>query len=199
VGTGDGRAVLETAARQPTTLVLGMAATAGSMAEASRRAARSARMGGLPNAMFVLAAAESPPVELAGRASLVTVRFPWASLLRGVLGRDPGVAAGLAALVAERGELELLLAPAARDGLDDLPTHTEAVVAAASSAFHPLGFALVEGRAATAAEVADSGSTWARRLGGGRHLGTAEVGGRRDGPAADRSVTLVRLVRSGRQ
>ena len=59
-GTGDGRAVLAAAAGEPATLVLGLDANAAGMAEASRRAARSGRRGGLPNAAFVLAAAESP-------------------------------------------------------------------------------------------------------------------------------------------
>jgi 16S rRNA (adenine(1408)-N(1))-methyltransferase len=118
VGTGDGRAVLDAAARQPTTLVLGLDASAAAMIEASRRAAGPARKGGRPNARFVLAAAENPPAALTGAADLVTVRFPWGSLLRGCVGLDAAVAAGLTRLVGSRGTLELLLAPSARDGLE---------------------------------------------------------------------------------
>jgi 16S rRNA (adenine(1408)-N(1))-methyltransferase len=188
VGTGDGRAVLETAARQPSTFVLGMDASAAGMAEASRRSARSVRKGGLANTMFVLAAAEAPPTVLAGVANAVTVLFPWGSLLRGVLGGDAAVAAGLDSLVAPDGSIELLLAPAPRDGLDGLPTATPAIVAATARTFAPFGFELVEGRRATDDEVRAAGSTWARRLG---------VAGRR-GAVEDRSVTLVRLARTAR-
>ena len=174
-GTGDGRAVLAAAAREPATMVLGLDANAASMAEASRRAARSPRKGGLANAAFVVAAAEAPPAELAGLAHLVTVRFPWGSLLRGVIGRDEPVAAGLASLVAEEGALELLLAPIERDGLDGVPTSTAGLAAGAASAFEPHGFQIERVGEPTAAEIRASGSTWARRL--------------------DRRASLIRLVR----
>ena len=154
------------------------------MAEASRRAARPARKGGLPNAAFLLASAEAPPAPLCAIAELVTVRFPWGSLLRGCVGADAAVAAGLAALVGARGTLELLLAPAARDHLDGIPIETAALAAAAAEAFAPFGLRVVVARPATDAEVAASGSTWARRLGAGRGSG-----------AAERAPTLIRLVR----
>jgi len=174
-GTGDGRAVLAAAAREPATLVLGLDANAASMAESSRRAARSAGKGGLANAAFVVAAAESPPAELAGLAQLVTVQLPWGSLLRGVVGRDDAVAAGLAGLVIHEGVLELLLAPMERDRLDGVPTTPDALVTGAASTFGRHGFAVDLVRERTPAEVRASGSTWARRL--------------------DRGATLIRLRR----
>ena len=183
LGTGDGRAVLDLAAREPASLVLGLDASAAAMVESSRRAAGPGRKGGRPNARFVVAAAENPPAALAGVADLVTVRFPWGSLLRGCLGRDPVVACGVAGLVAPGGVLELLLAPSARDGLVDVPTEVEGIVAAAGATFEPLGFGLEVGRAATAEEIAVSGSTWAKRLAAGRN------------GDAGRAVALVRLVR----
>ena len=175
VGTGDGRAVLVAAAREPVTLVLGLDANAAAMAEASRRAARAPRKGGLPNARFILASAESPPPVLAAAANLVTVPFPWGSLLRGVVGADAAVAAGIAGMVAARGSLELLLAPAARDGLDGVPASMDDLVAGVAGAFHAHGFDVEEVRTPTPAEVKASGSTWARRLG--------------------RRTTVIRLVR----
>ncbi|MEW5990145.1 MAG: class I SAM-dependent methyltransferase [Chloroflexota bacterium] len=164
LGTGDGRAVLAVAARDPRTLHLGLDPVATAMAEVSRRAARPAGRGGLPNARFVVAAAETWPAELRDIATLVTVRFPWASLLRGCLGHDPKVAAGIAGLVAPGGLLELLLAPAERDRLDGLPTDPAAVVGAARATFEDPGLTCVEGRTATADEIRSSGSTWAKRL-----------------------------------
>ena len=192
IGTGDGRAVLDAAAREPTTLVLGLDANAAAMVESSRRAAGPARKGGLPNARFIVAAAEAPPIPLAGAAALVTVRFPWGSLLRGCLGLEPAVAAGVACLVAEGGTLELLVGPSARDGLEGVPTEVEAIVGAAGCAFEPPGLRIVVGRRATPDEIAGSGSTWAKRLAVGR---TNARDGNGNG-SADRAVTLVRLVRS---
>jgi len=174
-GTGDGRAVLAAAAGEPATLVLGLDANAAGMAEASRRAARSDRKGGLPNAAFVLAAAESPPAELTGLADLLTVRFPWGSLLRGVVGRDAAVAAGVAELVKPDGAIELIVAPIERDGLDGLPTSTDGLIAGAATAFAAHGFVVAGTRELTPTEARATGSTWARRL--------------------DRPATLIRLRR----
>jgi 16S rRNA (adenine(1408)-N(1))-methyltransferase len=184
VGTGDGRAVLAAAAREPTTLALGIDASASAMAEASRRAARPARKGGLENVRFVLAAAESLPPELRGRAALVTVLFPWGSLLRGCLGLDGTVACGVAGLVAPDGMLELLLGPAERDRLAGVPTTEGAIIDAAARTFAAHDFEVIVGRAATPAEVAATGSSLARRLG---------VAGRRYG--SERSPVLIRLAR----
>ena len=50
--------MLAAAAARPDTLVIGVDANAAGMAEASRRAAR---RGALPNALYVVAAAEHPP------------------------------------------------------------------------------------------------------------------------------------------
>jgi 16S rRNA (adenine(1408)-N(1))-methyltransferase len=181
VGTGDGRAVLAAAAREPTTLVLGIDASAAAMAEASRRAARRSRKGGLKNVRFVLAAAESLPPELAGRAALVTVTFPWGSLLRGCVGLDEDVAAGVAGLVGSGGRLELTLATMDRDHLPGVPTEPLAVIAAAACAFERHGLRSLENRLATHEEVRALPSTWARRL---------NANGQRD-----RVVTFARLAR----
>lgn len=182
VGTGDGRAVIAAAAREPRTLVVGTDANAAAMAESSRRAAAPSRKGGLANAAFIVAAAEAAPAELAGIAHLVTVRFPWASLLRGCVGLDPAVAAGVASLVRPGGSLELLLAPSARDGLDGVPVEAAAIVDGTAGAFGARGFEVAVGRAASDAEINASGSTWAKRL--------------RSQRPDDRPVMLVRLVRT---
>jgi 16S rRNA (adenine(1408)-N(1))-methyltransferase len=78
---------------------------------------------------------------LHGLAGSMTVNFPWASLLRGVLGHDDVVLA---------------------------------------AAYARVGLYLEAARPATAAEVAASGSSWARRLRAGR----------------ERPVTLLRSTRA---
>ena len=81
--------MLAAAADEPDRLVVGIDANAAGMATASRRAAATPRRGGLPNALFVVAAIGALPRELDGLADVVTVHFPWGSLLRGLLGAEP--------------------------------------------------------------------------------------------------------------
>jgi 16S rRNA (adenine(1408)-N(1))-methyltransferase len=150
------------------------------MARVSRRAARAEARGGQPNALFVLAGIESPPVELIGRADLVTVLFPWGSLLDGVLGRDPRAMAGLASLVAPGGALDAFVSVEPHDGLADL-ARSLTDGARLADCWAELGLGLVEHRLAGATEIAATGSSWARRL------GAANPGGR--------PVTRFRLTR----
>ena len=175
-GTGDGRAVLERAAAEPAALVIGLDAAATAMAESSRRADRR----GSCNALFLAGGVETVATSpLAGRADLVTVRFPWGSLLRGALGLDGVALDGLAALLAPTGRLEILVSvvPSDRvDGLDCLDAAAEPVI---RRAWRAAGIELVAMRPATSEEVAASRSAWARRLGGDRPVWRLE--GRRLG------------------
>jgi 16S rRNA (adenine(1408)-N(1))-methyltransferase len=82
------------------------------------------------------------------------------------------VLAGIAALLAPSATGTALVSVVARDGVPPVPPADEL---AAAYARH--GLTLVEARPATAAEVAASGSSWAKRLRAG----------------AARPVTLVRL------
>ena len=139
------------------------------MAEASLRAARSPRRGGLPNVLFAVAAAEQPPAELRGRAHELTILFPWGSLLRGALARPDAtdVSAGIAALVAPGGTIRMLLSVDARDRLELGPlTVDEADRLAAAWRCHDLELCAFE--PATDAEIRASGSSWGRRLRSGR-------------------------------
>jgi 16S rRNA (adenine(1408)-N(1))-methyltransferase len=133
------------------------------MAQASRRAARPVSRGGRSNALFSVAGIEAPPVELVGRAELVTVRFPWGSLLRGLLGLDSRAMAGLSSLVAPGGALEALVSIEARDGLGD--EHSSLRDGRLAASWSESGFGLDELGPAGPSEIAASGSSWARRLG----------------------------------
>jgi 16S rRNA (adenine(1408)-N(1))-methyltransferase len=174
LGTGDGRHVLASAARDPETLVVGLDANAAGMADASRRASRG--KGALPNALFAVAAAERPPAVLHGLAGSLTVNFPWGSLLRGLLGEDDAVLAGVGRLMAPHAEGVVLLSVVPRDGMPPVPP-----AGALGVAYARHGLDLVELREASAEEVGASGSSWAKRLRAGR----------------DRPVTLLRLRRPG--
>jgi 16S rRNA (adenine(1408)-N(1))-methyltransferase len=144
-------------------------ASAAAMAEASRRAGRRPERGGLANALFVVAAAEALPPELDGLADLVTVHFPWGSLLRGLLAAEPAVLAGLARIMRPGGSLRLLVSATARDAGAGVTPLQESDLAALAGAYAGHGLAVTGARPATPADVAASHSTWGKRLGAGRH------------------------------
>jgi 16S rRNA (adenine(1408)-N(1))-methyltransferase len=100
------------------------------------------------------------------------VHFPWGSLLRGVLGYDDNVLSGLVRLLAPGAEATALVSVVPRDGAPAVP-HADQLRAA----YAPHGVSVADARLATAAEVAASRSSWAKRL----RAGTA------------RPVTLLRL------
>jgi 16S rRNA (adenine(1408)-N(1))-methyltransferase len=159
--------VLATAAAQPDRLVVGVDASAAAMAQASRRAAATPRRGGLPNALFVVAAAEALPPQLDGLADAVTVHFPWGSLLRGLLRADPAVMAGLTRVMRPGATLSMLLSSTDRDRGAGVAPLREPAVRALAAAYAGWGLTVGEARPATAADVAAAHSTWGKRLGAG--------------------------------
>jgi 16S rRNA (adenine(1408)-N(1))-methyltransferase len=96
---------------------------------------------------------------LCGLASSLTVHFPWGSLLRGVLGDDDAVLAGIARLLAPDAAGSVLVSVVPRDGIVNPSPQPQLVAAYARH-----GLRLVESRLATADDVAASHSTWAKRL-----------------------------------
>lgn len=161
IGTGDGRSVLRRATAEPGSLCIGVDADAAAMAEASRRADRQR----LSDALFLAAGAETlAGSPLRGTADLVTVTFPWGSLLRGVLGLAPATLEGIAAVLARDGELVVLTSVAPADGIDGITTLTAADEPAIAAAWAAAGLCLDTMCPATPDQVTASGSTWARRL-----------------------------------
>jgi 16S rRNA (adenine(1408)-N(1))-methyltransferase len=159
--------VLAAAAAEPDRLVVGVDASATAMAEASRRAGRRPERGGLPNALFVVAAAEALPTELDGLADLVTVHFPWGSLLRGLLTANPAMLAGLARVLRPGGTLSMLVSSTDRDRGAGVGPIDRPALAALAGAYARQGLALTRVRPATPDDVAASRSTWGKRLGAG--------------------------------
>ena len=134
------------------------------MAEASRRAARPAARGGAANALFVVAAAERPPLELLGVADELTIHFPWGSLLRGALALDRAAARGIAALIKPRGRLTILVSITDRDGLGLNAIDEPGTADTLADRWNAHGLRLNAICPATDADVAATHSSWARRL-----------------------------------
>jgi 16S rRNA (adenine(1408)-N(1))-methyltransferase len=161
LGAGDGRYALARATAHADELVLAVDASHVAMRESSWRAGRSAKRGGLPNALFVASALEQLPPALDGVASLVTVHFPWGSLLDAAMGRDADGAARLARLVQPGGALRLLVSASERDASRGA---AELDPGAVVTTFAACGFVAERCRPATRDDVAEARSTWGRRL-----------------------------------
>ena len=113
IGAGDGALPYRLAGQFPDVLCLGLDPNAEAMAANAHRARRKPERGGRANCLYVVAAVEAPPPELAGLAQAITINFPWARLLEIVLGaRDDGsgpLATAVAALAAPDCSLQLLV------------------------------------------------------------------------------------------
>ena len=191
LGTGDGRAVLERARREPDAFVIGLDASAAAMAESSLRASRPTGKGGLPNAIFVVAAAERPPSELRGIADELTIEFPWGSLLRGALAAAGAseAADGIAGLLRPGGAAMVLLSVDPRDGLDVPPLETTSPLDLAAR-WRCHGLEVTGWRRATDEEIRATASSWGRRLRAGRDRAVwrLDLTRPRTEPAADGAV-----------
>jgi hypothetical protein len=156
LGCGDGRATLALAAAEPGSLVLAVDPVADQMAESSRRARKTA-----PNALFIAASAEASALELPAVADRVVLNFPWAALLRGVLGAEPVVGCAIAAMAKEGGCVEALVSVTPRDGIPGVGW----LDGAAARSLRPApSLALVSACPASREEVLATRSTWGRRL-----------------------------------
>ena len=118
LGTGDGRFVLRTARERPRSLVVGIDPVQDAMADVARRSSAKPSRGGVPNALLLVASAEALPAALASRASLVTVNYPWGSLLRALVLPDPDGMRAVVGLLQSGGRLIALLNASVTDDRD---------------------------------------------------------------------------------
>jgi 16S rRNA (adenine(1408)-N(1))-methyltransferase len=164
LGTGDGAAVIRRARHDAAALVIGVDPNAAAMRDASRLAARQPKKGGLPNALFVLAAAENLPSELDGRVDELWITLPWGSLLRGAVCAEPWLVDGMHRLLRPGAEVGMLLSVTQRDASMGLPVLDAGSIHALATTYRTFGFTPLDARAATLEDVRESGSSWARRL-----------------------------------
>jgi 16S rRNA (adenine(1408)-N(1))-methyltransferase len=157
VGTGDGYFVQYTARMHPDWLVIGIDACRENLADISRK--------GLANTLYLIANAEELPLELSGLADVLTVNFPWGSLLKGMLDGDTGVLGGLLRLVKPGAKLEVRLNGSAL--LKENRSFDQACQQVRSK-FAAFGFCLVKAERVGCAEMRSFPSTWAKRLAFGK-------------------------------
>ena len=134
------------------------------------KATRKPAKGGLPNALFVQAAAEDLPIELDGIANEIHIQFPWGSLLRAVATADPAVFRALRRIAAPDCLLEIIVGiDPERDRAEisrlGIPVLTREYIAGTLAAkFSTAGFEFIADRTLDRAEWLRLETTWARKL-----------------------------------
>ena len=172
IGTGDGRFVSRSAARNTDKFFIGIDANVKPLEKPSMKATRNPAKGGLPNVLFVRAAIEDLPEEFDGVADEIHIHFPWGSLLAGVLRGDEHTLSCLRRMGAPDCVLEII------SGVDPERDETEVERLGLPSvnadyllrilvpAYRRAGFDPVEIRELTRKEWSEIETTWARRLRG---------------------------------
>ena len=172
LGSGDGAWPRRFAREHGNILAIGIDSDRSALREAAKLAERKPARGGAPNTLYIAASAETLPAELPelrAAADWITIYFPWAALLRLILGGDPQVADTLNALAAPRARLSVVLnAEAAPDGFDR-PT-PQSVSKSLKSPLEVAGFRVTRAEWLDAADAPPT--TWGGRLvkGSGRAM-----------------------------
>jgi 16S rRNA (adenine(1408)-N(1))-methyltransferase len=183
LGTGDGRFVLRAARERPRSLVVGIDPVQDAMADVARRASAKPSRGGVPNALLVVASAEALPAVLRGRASLLTVNYPWGSLLRTLVLPDVGGLRAVVELLQPGGGLIALLNASVTDDRDygerlGLPALEDAHVnERLVPGWQESGLAGVAWRRLEPDEEPSHHTSWGRRLVRGSNRSTIAVEG----------------------
>ena len=167
IGTGDGKHVLNLARRHSDALVIGLDASADAMRRTAARAAAKPARGGVPNAVFVWAAAEQLPAELTG-IDEVHVLMPWGSLLRAFAGPDPDVLSGIAACAPGATFLVTLNLHAWRPPVPEVGDTAEPTPETATAMLTTAGWPVDSAEYLDEAGVAALGTSWTKRLGSSR-------------------------------
>lgn len=172
VGTGDGKHVLSEARRHPETLVIGLDADPERMRPTAARAAAKPARGGVPNAVFVWAAVEQLPAELAGVGE-VHVLMPWGSLLRAFVAPDATVLSRLAAACERPARFLVTLnlhawrppVPEVGDTAEPTP---DSVTADVAPRFAAAGWRVESASYVDEHRLRDLSTSWTKRLGSSR-------------------------------
>jgi hypothetical protein len=171
LGTGDGRFVRYVAVTRPDTFAIGVDLCGDNLRKISRKAPT--------NALYVVASAYTPPPELYGLATHVTINFPWGELLSGLLAHDERFPAALDGLCRPGALLEVRINTGA---LTEAGWSLSAASIQVKHALHSAGFAVTAPpRLLDASDLRAFPSTWAHRLAFGRDARALYIQGRKIG------------------
>ncbi|MEO8356243.1 MAG: methyltransferase domain-containing protein [Chloroflexota bacterium] len=167
LGTGDGRYVHDLAERNPNWFVIGVDSCRENLHEHSRAK--------LPNAIFVIASAQNLPYELYGLVSLITINFPWGSLLDSLLTGDPGLLRGLSSISCPNAQMEIRLNGGA---LAEAGTNLDTGAKLIYENMNQYGWKLKNPCPMDRYILRNFPTTWARRLAYGRDPRVISLSGR---------------------
>jgi len=178
IGTGDGLFVYQCARENPKKFYIGVDANPRPLEKVSERLHRKPSKGGLPNVVFIQAAAEELPPELEGVADEVHVHFPWGSLLRAVATGDVEVLRGLRRACSPGALLEVIIGldPVRdRSEIERLGLHTLSTAyidSVLGRNYQAAGFEIFERGVLPPSEWPNLQTSWSKRLAGsvGRSL-----------------------------
>jgi hypothetical protein len=157
MGTGDGRFVKHIAQTYPQGFVMGIDSCRENLQAVSREEAG--------NMLFVIANAQSLPSELSGLAGLVTINFPWGSLLEGLLAHEQPLLHSLAAVTQANARLEVRLNGGA---LANCGWSLEEGAKQVRNMLRENSFDMCQPVLMTARDLQSCPTTWAKRLAFGR-------------------------------
>lgn len=173
IGTGDGRFVFQCARQNPRKFFIGIDANPRPLKKLSEKIHRKPAKGGLPNVLFLQAAAEDLPAELDGVADEIHIHFPWGSLLGAIATGDRAVLNNLRRVCREEGLLEIIVGLDAERDRSELEwlqitefnaAHIDSLLAIR---YREAGFEIRERGEGLPVGLLQVQSSWARRLGGG--------------------------------
>jgi 16S rRNA (adenine(1408)-N(1))-methyltransferase len=170
VGTGDGLFVYNCARMDRQTFFIGIDANRQPLEKTSHKIYRKPARGGLPNALFLQASAETLPDELNGVASEVYVNFPWGSLLAGVTTGDGTVLSHVRRICVPNALLKMIVGVdpekdrAEIDRLQLPPLTVDYLNHVLAAKYNQAGFQIVETEALSPAALRELHTSWARRL-----------------------------------
>ncbi len=158
LGTGDGRFVGKSAEQNKSTFFIGVDSCRENLHAYSRN--------GLPNALFVIANAQSLPHELSGLASHVSINFPWGSLVESLLNNDVCLLNGLSRVTRPCATMSLHLnADALASAGWDLNSGANQI----EDVLNTSGWTTRSRTCLDARDLRDIPTTWAKRLAFGRN------------------------------
>lgn len=158
LGAGDGRFVCKSAEQNKRTFFIGVDSCRENLHIYSRKS--------LPNALFVIANAQSLPCELNGLASHVSINFPWGSLIESLLTGDERLLNGLSLVTRPCATMSLHLnADALASASWDLGSGANQI----ENVLNAAGWKTKSQTCLDADALRDIPTTWAKRLAFGRN------------------------------
>lgn len=163
IGAGDGKFVRKLAKENPDRFIIGIDPAHKPLEKISLQLDKRPEKGGVRNAFFVLANVEDLPHELDGLVNQVFINFPWGSLLKSIVLVDEKVWQNIKRICQPGGVIDLVVSHHPKDS--DLPEiNLDYFRNIMLPRLGEIGFKIKELRKASADEIKNFPSSWAKKL-----------------------------------